>query len=247
MTQTAAKTSIAGSLVARHELTVATRDAMFALLDRHFIGVTRGQFESDLASKNHALLLYDRTGQLLGFSTLIVYETTFDGGPISVVCSGDTIMHPSAWSSMALPREWIKAVKRLREQFPNGPYYWLLLTSGFRTYRLLSTFWKTFWPRFESSTPPSAVRLLDSLASAAFGNQFDAIRGIVRFDRPQILRAPLAEIPHGRLRDSHVSFFILQNPGHARGDELVCLCELCDSNLTRAGSRMVYGPPERTS
>ena len=245
MTQTAAETSIVGTLAARNDLTRADRDGMFALLDHHFMGVTRGQFDLDLENKNWVLLLHDTTGQLLGFSTLLVYEATFDGGPISVTCSGDTIVHPAAWSSMALPREWIKAVKQLRRQFPNGPYYWLLLTSGFRTYRLLSTFWKTFWPTFESSTSPGAVRLLDSLAAAQFGKQFDASRGVVRFERPQILRGPLAEIPQGRLRDPNVAFFVDRNPCHARGDELVCLCELSDSNLTRAGMRMVFGPREQ--
>jgi hypothetical protein len=30
-----------------------------------------------------------------------------------------------------------------------------------------------------------------------------------------------------------------RNPGHADGDELVCLAELSDANLTAAGRRMV--------
>jgi len=41
--------------------------------------------------------------------------------------------------------------------------------------------------------------------------------------------------------DPHVAFFVRRNPGHARGDELACLCELNESNLTRAGRRMVFG------
>jgi hypothetical protein len=41
--------------------------------------------------------------------------------------------------------------------------------------------------------------------------------------------------------DPHVACFAARNPGHARGDELACLCELTESNLTRAGRRMVFG------
>ena len=93
--------------------------------------------------------------------------------------------------------------------------------------------------------PTAARRLLDSLAARRFGNRYDQTTGIVRFEKPQILRAPFADVPVGRLRDPHVAYFIHRNSGHQRGDELVCLCELSDANLTRAGARMVYGPRER--
>ena len=60
-----------------------------------------------------------------------------------------------------------------------------------------------------------------------------------RFAQPQKLRGALKTVPDGRANDPHVAFFLAQNPGHAKGDELVCLTELSDENLTRAGRRMV--------
>ena len=63
----------------------------------------------------------------------------------------------------------------------------------------------------------------------------------MRFERPQILRPHLAGIPPQRMDDPHVAFFVRRNPGHIRGDELACLCELSEDNLTRAGRRMVFG------
>src|SRR5687768_8205068 len=136
-------TMLAGSTITSRvcppaDLSADERDAMFDLLCRHFDGVAREQFERDLFEKNVVLTLRDATTDALtGFSTMLVYETqSFDGSPVSVVCSGDTIVDPSGWNSAALPREWIAAVKRLRASYPNGPYYWLLITSGFRTYRL---------------------------------------------------------------------------------------------------------------
>jgi len=229
------------------QLVSAERDAMFELFSRHFEGFDRDQFERDLAEKNAVLRLCDHcTGALIGFSTMLVYETrSFDGDPISVVCSGDTIVDPSAWSSAALPREWIAAVKRLRRSYPNGPYYWLLLTSGFRSYRLLSTFWRTFYPRFGAPMPGEQQRLLDHLARERFGGAYDAASGIVRFSCPQRLQPHLAGIPESRLDDPHVAFFADRNPEHPFGDELVCLCELDDANLTRAGRRMVFGAESR--
>ena len=240
---TAISPSVVSHVCSPEELADAERADAYELLCRHFEGVSRGQFERDLAEKNAILLLRDATtAALVGFSTMRVYETRVaDGSPISVVCSGDTIVDPSAWNSPALPREWIAAVNRLREQYPNGPYYWLLITSGFRTYRLLSTFWQRFYPRHDEPTPQQQQRMLDALARERFGDCYDTAAGVVRFARPQVLRAHLAGIPPQRMDDPHVAYFVGRNPGHARGDELACLCELSEDNLTRAGRRMVFG------
>jgi hypothetical protein len=211
---------------------------MFELLTRHFEGVTRSQFERDLAEKNWAILL-TRDTRLVGFSTLLAYETSLDQSPVSVVYSGDTIVAPEAWGTMALPQAWIAAVNQLRAHLPRGPYYWLLLTSGFRTYRFLPLFWREFYPRFDGPTPPALRRLLDHLAQERFGAQYEPRSGIVRFTQPQRLRAGLNEIPPGRTTNPHVAFFAARNPGHAQGDELACLTELSPENLTAAGRRMV--------
>src|SRR5687767_4866920 len=241
VTQVDSPSSIASTLTSADDLSADDRGAMHALLDRHFAGVTRVQFEADLAQKNVVLRLHDDGGALVGFSTMLVYETSLDGAPVSVVCSGDTIVDPRGWGAAALPREWIAAVNRLRASYPRGPYYWLLITSGSRTYRLPSTFWRSFHPRFEAPTPPDQQRLLDHLARERFGSAYDAPSGIVRFARPRLLRPHLAGIPPARLDDPHVAFFAQRNPSHDRGDELACLCELAESNLTRAGRRMVFG------
>jgi hypothetical protein len=126
----------------------------------------------------------------------------------------------------------------LRQLYPRGLYLWLLLTSGFRTYRFLPVFWREFFPRCESITPPAFQRLIDHLAGERFGRRYDEATGIVRLANPQRLRGPLSEIPVGRMEDSHVGFFVSRNPRHAAGDELVCLAELTPENLTAAGRRM---------
>ena len=70
-----------------------------------------------------------------------------------MVYSGDTIVAPEAWGTTALARGWITAVNQLRERYPRGKYFWLLLTSGFRTYRFLPVFWREFFPRYDATTP----------------------------------------------------------------------------------------------
>lgn len=231
-------TGIQFQLVSRIDLTVSQKEEMFQLLAQHFDGVTCEQFARDLAEKSLALLL-QRADRLVGLSTQLAYTTNFEGQPVNVIYSGDTIVAPEAWGTTALPRAWVAGVDALRATLPPGRCFWLLLTSGFRTYRFLPVFWREFFPRFDMPTPPEAQRLLDQLAKERFGTQFDSRVGVVRFSNPQRLRAGLEGIPAGRERDPHTTFFLACNPGHANGDELVCLTELCPENLTAAGRRMM--------
>ncbi|HZV34893.1 MAG TPA: hypothetical protein VFB72_10005 [Verrucomicrobiae bacterium] len=230
--------SIQSELVPRAGLTAAQKGELFRLLAQHFTGVSSEQFARDLAEKNLALFLR-REEVLVGFSTLLAYTTTFDGAPLNVIYSGDTIVTPEAWGTTALPRAWVAGVDALRRTLPPGPCYWLLLTSGFRTYRFLPVFWREFFPRFDIATPATSQRLLNQLAQDRFGSQFDSGSGIVRFNHPQQLRDGLNEVRSGRQNDPHVAFFLSRNPGWVKGDELACLTELSPDNLTAAGRRMM--------
>ena len=228
-------------LVRIENLLPSDRTAMYSLLSTHFQGVEQAVFEADLNQKNWVILLEDQASNTLkGFSTLLMYETVFAGETLSVVYSGDTIMDPSAWSSSVLSRAWITSVNQLRSNYSSGRLYWLLISSGYRTYRFLPTFWKEFYPRYDTPTPADAQKLMEFLAHKQFGNWYDKQTGIVRFPHPHILREGLKGIPEERLKDPHIQFFETQNPGHLVGDELVCLTEICEENLTPAGRRMWF-------
>jgi hypothetical protein len=233
-----------GETIRRSELSSQDRADMLGLLDVHFTGVECEVFEADLAEKNWIILLRDDEGRLLGFSTLLTYRTRIAGEPLRVVFSGDTIVDSSAWGSFALPRTWIESVWKLHDPASKERLLWLLITSGFRTYRFLPVFLRRFHPHYAAPTPPDRQQLIHALARERFGAAYDAESGVVAFPKPQPLRGTLAEIPQGKLRNRHVDFFARSNPGWVKGDELVCLAELSPSNLTRAGRRMVDLPSE---
>ncbi|HKB08963.1 MAG TPA: hypothetical protein VKF61_11840 [Candidatus Polarisedimenticolia bacterium] len=226
-----------GRLVRRSDLGDAERASMFALLSRHFEGVTRRGFESDLGEKNWVVVL-EEAGRLVGFSTLLIYEGPGGGEPLTVVYSGDTIMERGAWNTAALPGSWIAAVRTLREWHPAGRLYWLLLTSGFRTYRFLPVFWREFHPRHDAPMLPETAALLSRLAADRLGASFLPASGTARLPRPQVLKPELRFVPEGRSTDPHIAFFLERNPGWVDGDELVCLTEIAYENLTPAGRRM---------
>lgn len=178
---------------------------------------------------------------------MLMYNINFEEELITVVYSGDTIMDPSGWSSAALSQAWVKAVNQLKIHYQGQRLYWLLISSGFRTYRFLPTFWKKFYPRHSQPTPPKMQRLMQFLSLRQFGEWYDESTGVVSFPAPQKLRGHLAGIPTERMRNPHVKFFAENNPGAAQGDELVCLTEIAPENLTKAGQRMWFGDVATTA
>ncbi len=228
--------SVQGSYRALEALSSDDRSAMYDLLHSSYDGVSRECFDRDLTGKHFAILLHSSAGELCGFTTFAVVSETVDGEPLWVVYSGDTIVDRNARSSFALAQTWIAAIRDLREHFASRPWVWLLICSGVRTYRFLPVFFRRFFPRFDQETPRSDSRRLTELARRRYGAQFECHSGLVRLPAPQRLRgADDADLDRV---DPHARYFLERNPGCVDGDELVCLTDLSDQNLTRAGRRM---------
>ncbi|MEM9566880.1 MAG: hypothetical protein AAF974_01120, partial [Cyanobacteria bacterium P01_E01_bin.34] len=185
------------------------------------------------------LLLEDSSSyQLQGFTTLRLDSIHYQQEHLNVLYSGDTIVDPSAWSQSCLVQAWIASVLRLSQQCKGQRLYWLLLSSGYRTYRFLPTFWKQFYPCCMTDTPLYERELMQWLGHRYFGDRYDAASGVVRFPETYVLRDRLQEIAPGRFQNRHIRFFTERNPGHVLGDNLVCLTEISRDNLTKAGQRM---------
>ncbi len=219
------------------------RVAMRELLGRHFLGVDEQVFAADLAGKTHVLRLFGDDGRLAGFSTVDYQRCVIDDGPAAVLYSGDTIVDPSAWAATSLGAAWVAAVFALHHGESDGttsiPLWWLLLTSGVRTHRYLSAFFRRYHPAPPGSHDPLAERLLPVLAAGRFGRGFCAQSGVVRLPRPQRLRTHLDAIPPHIADDPQTRLFLAANPGHAEGDELVSLCRLEEGNITPVGLRVL--------
>ena len=238
---------LAGSVVARACVSSGDRDEMYRLLCRYFCGTDRGRFEADLQEKEAVILLRDaESGQLQGFTTFMRIAASIDRQEIVAFFSGDTIVDREYWGETLLSRTWSQTVfaeaERIGAQRPGVKAYWFLICSGYRTWRFLPVFFREFYPNPDESTPPHMQRVLDTLATTKFGNQYVAATGVVRLRGATPLRRGVADVTSERLRDPHVAFFTRMNPGHTRGDELACITEISRHNLTRAGQRMVSSP-----
>jgi hypothetical protein len=228
-----------GYMTRRADLDAKIRQSMYDLLVEHFDGVTEATFVRDLAEKNWVVLVEDDAGQLCGFSTLLYYRTVYRGRTIGVVCSGDTIVRQEARLSRALLVAWINSALWLARDLNPGDLYWLLISSGYRTYRCLPVAFREYFPACAGVAPLGLSQLADHLARQRWGDAYDPAAGLVRFAEPQRLRAEVSPLTNRLLQDCHISFFTQLNPGHRAGDELVCLTPLAMENLTSVGRRLL--------
>ena len=231
--------SLTSLAIRRVELSDADIQSMFHVFSENFNGVTEEIFERDLENKNWVILLRDaKTNELEGFSTLALYETIYNLKPLSVVYSGDTIIRPEYWGTPQLPSTWIKTVLEKSANMVQ-PLYWLLISSGYKTYRFLTVFYKEFYPRYDVPTPPEMQSLMEQLATQRFGSDYRCEEGVVRFSNGATpLREGISEVTNERLHDPHVTFYTARNPGYIHGDELVCITRVHPDNFTPAGRRM---------
>lgn len=227
-------------VVRRSRLSAAQRAEMLALMQHCYTGVEPQRFFADLDAKAHVILLTAaRGGRLAGFSTIRMARATCAGRPVDVLFSGDTVIHPDFWGQKALQQAFLTFAIGQRLRAPHRPLYWLLLTKGYRTYLLLTNHFPRAFPRYDADLRPEERALAGALAAAWWPDAWDPTRGVLHFpgghDRVAVGVAPL----EGAVADNpHVRFFCAANPGHADGDELVCLAELRLRDMARSLARV---------
>lgn len=203
---------------------------MATLFLSHYDRTDEALFAADLEAKSQVLLVH-RGGQVVGFTTLHVYERNWNGGPIRVVYSGDTVVDRFHWGQQTLAFTWIAHMGELKRQAPDIPLFWLLIVKGHRTYRYLPVFSKSFFPHW-SVNRDDLKPLADQLAAEKFGHHYNPQTGVVEFavSRGQ-LKPDIAFPKNSELRHDAVRYFLDRNPNYLVGHELVCLCELSEDNL----------------
>jgi hypothetical protein len=235
-----------GTILPIREVSPARRGEMFALMARYYENVRRSDFETDLAEKDWVIELTDpQSGRLCGFSTQMVFPAEVGGRTVFALFSGDTIVDAAYRRKNPLAGLWGRFALRLAERFPPERSFWFLISKGYKTYRFLPVFFRSFFPRFGAATPDEIRQLIDALGRRKFARHYDAANGIVRADPDGCrLRPGAADVTSRRLRDPHVRFFCERNPGHSDGDELCCIAALGCGNFTPAAWKVIASVPE---
>jgi hypothetical protein len=219
---------------------------MYDLYSKYYAGTSWEIFRADLGKKDYVILLWDEQNKLQGFSTLAVLKFEFEGQVSQAIFSGDTIINHQYWGEQTLTLAWCRLAGKIKAEAAQLPLYWFLIVKGYRTYRYLPIFAKTFYPNWRYPTPPRYQVLMDYLARAKFGENYDPEAGLVRFAISQgHLRDSWAEIKEGFANKPDIRYFLERNPEYYKGDELVCLMELSEDNMRSHARRgFLEGMPQ---
>ncbi len=207
------------------EISTPEVDELYSLFQTAFTASRRG-FDGDLEEKDYLLRVRTEQG-LSAFSTLKIY---YPEPGVRLLYSGDTLSTEGCGHH--LPARWAQFVYRELPHQPGLEDYWLLLCSGYRTYRILPTFFQTYVP--SAGGPPCLLQQRERWASLLFGERYRD--GVVHPQWPTPLHTP--EPPSRLAEDPHVKLFQQINPGHREGQELACLVPLDPANLRPSGRRL---------
>ena len=225
-----------------------TRDAAFALFNAVYENTSRARFDHDLAEKQYIILLFSRQDRTLkGFSTVHVRRIGASHGAATAVFSGDTVIDPEYWGQKQLQLAFARLIVRLKLRNPWQPLYWFLVSKGYRTYLLLANAFPIAVPRAGRQADPALGAILDELATARFGAEYDRARGVVRYaSAHERVRPGIAPLTASALSNAHVRFFVERNPEYAEGVELACLAKIRLLDLARAVARILFKKIERS-
>lgn len=212
------------------ELSEGERRAIAALYLKYYDGSSESRVLADLAAKTEVLLLTFQ-GVLIGFTTMEIYERRWNGAPIRIVYSGDTVVERAHWGQQALAFAWITRMGEIKRMKPEPTLYWFVIIKGHRTYKFLPTFGKSFYPHW-SIARDDLKPIADMLATEKFGADYNAATGNIEFAVSHGHVKPEIALPtEEELSKDSVRFFLSRNPDYQRGHEMVCLCELEIPNM----------------
>lgn len=203
---------------------------MYEVFQKYYSNTTFEKFKGDLLEKTVVFLLLDKkTNVIQGFSTLVELSVSVDGKEYRAAFSGDTIVEKKYWGQGVLGVAFLKYLFMQKIKQPLKPYYWFLISKGFKTYLLMANNFSNHYPRHEQETPRKEKKIIDELGMKLYGNHYNSELGIIEFndqDNKDSLRDDVAPITVDMLKNQRISYFIKKNTDWAKGNELACLAEM---------------------
>jgi hypothetical protein len=213
---------------------------LFDLFARYYESVSYARFLADLERKDAIILLRERgTGLIRGFSTIKDLELEVDGRTMYGLFSGDTVVERSYWGQRVLGRAFLRYVWWRKLSHPLSPFYWFLISKGYKTYLLMANNFPEHYPRYETATPPDRQRILEAFARSLFPDEYDPATGLITFSGDAgHLRPDTAPIDPALVEaNPRVAFFAARNPTWQQGTELGCIARMTWTLPLRYGLR----------
>ena len=210
---------------------------MLNLMKEFYDNILEQAFKKDLEEKDYCVMLYNKNGEVKGFSTQQEISLDVDGKTINGIFSGDTIIHKEYWGSLELYKEFARKFIKDDEDF-----YWFLISKGYKTYKMLPLFFKEFYPNHKSETPVFEKKIMNTFAKQQYSRDYDENSGVIKYKEiKDKLKDGVADITDKQRKDKDIEYFTKVNPGYINGDDLVCLAKLSPNNLRSTGKRLLRG------
>ena len=205
------------------DLTIEEKEQMWNLFSQYYTDIDYERFMEDLGEKQKVLLLKHEE-EVRGFSTLLVYRSQYQGQTVRVLFTGDTIKDSRYWGDKTMNNAFSKFLILEWLSAPLTPFYWFLISKGYKTYLFLTKNLVEYWPRYDQPTPFKTVGLIHHLAEERYAGCLNPNTGVLTFlNKMGRLRDEAVPLTSEDLKVPEIAFFAKANPGHAHGDELCCL------------------------
>ncbi|MBI5334239.1 MAG: hypothetical protein HZB72_06560 [Burkholderiales bacterium] len=212
-----------------HAVSVASIRQMYAIYEKYYERTSLEIFLRDLSKKSGVILIQRKSDdEIVGFSTLQFFDFEVDGKRVRGVFSGDTVVEKEYWGSNALANTFYRRLVIERFKHPLVPFYWFLISKGYKTYLLMTNNFYNYYPNI-NGRDERYRRIAEAFCSRTFPDAFDGERMLLDFGSDYVaLKEAVADItPEERARDPKIGFFEQRNPSWMRGTELPCLAA-CD-------------------
>ncbi len=211
----------------------------YQLLCQGFMGVNWDDFMRDFQEKDAVMILRKEhsEGEIVGWSTLMVLTIAFPGKEVKGIFSGDTAVLPQYRNSTGLGVELSRYFMQVYDDFPRHNVYYILISKGWRTYKILPFFFKEFSPRYDKLTSANEKTVMDAFGKIKYPYHYHPDTGIITFS-PQKMRPESVDALPTKT-DAHTQFFLHRNPGYLDGNELVCIARISPDNFTNGLKRVL--------
>lgn len=206
-------------------LTVTEVYQMHGVFIKYYNNADFETFVSDINKKHYVLIITDRqNGNIVGFSTLAIFDLQYKGKKAYGIFSGDTILEKQYWGSRRWQVTWALFFLKLKLKSPMTPFFWLLISKGYKTYLLLANNFIHYYPRVDHEDHDLA-RVVDTYCEDLYPEYYRKEEKILDFgDQYQNLKDGVAEIIDDlKSTQPKIQFFEEKNPEWRRGTELPCV------------------------
>ncbi len=206
-------------------ITVNDIKQMYDLYAAYYENTSLDIFLNDLSKKTGAIMVVRKAdGKVVGFSTQQVLELDIHGKKVRGVFSGDTIVEPRYWGNNKLGVVFYRFLIREKFRRPWVPFYWFLISKGYKTYMLMVNNCYKYYPNV-AGNKADHIEITKAYCNQLFPEYFDDKSMLLDFGEQYVrLKETVAEItPELAAANEHIAYFEKMNPSWRRGTEMPCL------------------------